>query len=154
MKLGLTKKKVCHLLYFVWIAHSRGCFTEVVLIIPNAASEGAQRVSILQNKCFEDVLKAIHEVIGCQKVARKPMLSYKLSSATQKDDSMNISTQDDWEGCLEEVEAAEKKKKGVVTVKIIVSEQVTASYLYYCFPNTGIIVHEFSPRQREEETYY
>ncbi|KIJ10237.1 hypothetical protein PAXINDRAFT_157675 [Paxillus involutus ATCC 200175] len=88
---------------------------KVVLVIPNAASEGVQQISIVQNKCFGDVLQAIHEVIGCQKVAHKPMLLYKLSSAAQKDDPMNISTQDDWDGCLEEVEVAEKKKKGVVT---------------------------------------
>jgi hypothetical protein len=61
------------------------------------------------------------------------MLSYKLSSVAQKDDPMNISTQDDWDGCLKEIGAAEKKKKGSVTVKIIVSEQVNTIISYSSF---------------------
>jgi hypothetical protein len=100
-------------------------FLEVVLLVPQAANEGAQRVSMLQQTAFAEVLQAIHETIGCQTVARKPLLSYRLSSAPQKADSINISTSEDWQGCLEEVNAAERKKKGSVSIKIIVAEQVS-----------------------------
>ncbi|KIK76754.1 hypothetical protein PAXRUDRAFT_109269, partial [Paxillus rubicundulus Ve08.2h10] len=85
---------------------------EVVLLVPQAANEGAQRISILQWTAFAKVLEVIHETIGCQNVACKPLLSYKLSTAPQKADSINISTSEDWQGCLEEVNAVERKKKG------------------------------------------
>jgi hypothetical protein len=58
-------------------------------------------------------------------VARKPLLSYKLSTATQKADVINVGSAEDWKGCLKEVNAAEKKKKGTVPVKIIIAEQAS-----------------------------
>jgi hypothetical protein len=63
--------------------------------------------------------------LGCDKVVKKPKLSYKLASATIKSDALNLCNETDWEGLLEEVSVAQKKKKGeVVPVKIIVPDQV------------------------------
>jgi hypothetical protein len=74
---------------------------------------------------FEDALEVIYETIGCVSVAKKPVLSYKLSSAPQKANPIMLGSETDWEGCLEEVAAAQAKKKGVaVPVNIIVTAQV------------------------------
>ncbi|KAH7910155.1 hypothetical protein BJ138DRAFT_1009461, partial [Hygrophoropsis aurantiaca] len=70
----------------------------------------------------------IYETLGCLKLARKPELSYKLSTATQKADAINLGSQEDWEGCVSDVAAAEKKKKGdAVPVKIIIPDQYMTS---------------------------
>jgi hypothetical protein len=68
----------------------------------------------------------IHEVIGCVTVAWKPTLSYKLSTATLKADSINLCSDSDWEGCIEDFSAAQRTKKAsgnVISVQIIVPDQ-------------------------------
>ncbi|KDQ52784.1 hypothetical protein JAAARDRAFT_210431, partial [Jaapia argillacea MUCL 33604] len=101
---------------------------EIVLLIPQALSDGTQRVTIkLCDADFKTTLDLIHETIGCKDVAQKPELSYKLSNASAKAPTFNLRVEGDWEGCLESVEQAEagKKKGGTalsVPVMIIVPE--------------------------------
>ncbi|KAJ7844722.1 hypothetical protein B0H14DRAFT_2585033 [Mycena olivaceomarginata] len=53
----------------------------IVLMVPEATSEGSQRLSMLTMTSFEDTLELIHEPIGCVSVVQKPTLAYKLSTA-------------------------------------------------------------------------
>jgi hypothetical protein len=97
--------------------------TELVLLVPQASSEGTKRVSVTLPLSFEDVLEMIHEIIGCTNVARKPALLYKLSTATQRAKPIDLCSDVDWNGCLEDVTAAEPKKENQpVPILIIVPD--------------------------------
>ncbi|KAJ7701350.1 hypothetical protein B0H14DRAFT_2648405 [Mycena olivaceomarginata] len=54
---------------------------EIVFMIPEATSDGNQRVALQSSQSFEDVVEIMHETIGCVSVTRKPTLAYKMSSA-------------------------------------------------------------------------
>ncbi|KAF8148142.1 hypothetical protein K438DRAFT_1867056 [Mycena galopus ATCC 62051] len=58
-------------------------------------------------------------------VARKPVLTYKLSNAAKSVPETSLSTDSDWKGCLEDVRQAENAKKAgtVIPVMILVTEQ-------------------------------
>jgi hypothetical protein len=88
-------------------------------------SEGTKRVSVALPLSFRDALETIYEVIGCAAVARKPTISYKLSTATQKAKPIDLCTDMDWNGCLEDVASAEIKRKGQPTpILILIPDQV------------------------------
>jgi len=114
----------------VQIHHFESRFTdvvfaiEVVLQIPQAASEGTQRKSIQLLLSYEDALEMIHKTIGCVHVHRKLVLSYKLSTSTLKSAPVNLCSESDWDGCLEEVQHVQAKRKGrtAVSVSIIVPD--------------------------------
>ncbi|KAJ7239811.1 hypothetical protein C8J57DRAFT_1086172, partial [Mycena rebaudengoi] len=74
---------------------------------------------------FSEALAAIHATVGCTDVARKPVLTYKLANATKNVPETSLSTESDWEGCLEDVRQAENAKKAgtVIPVMILVTEQ-------------------------------
>jgi hypothetical protein len=96
-----------------------------ILLVPQVKSKGLQRCSITLDATYEDTLEIIHETLGCASVAKKPQLSYKLSSASVKSDALNLCGESDWEGLLEEVAEAQKKKKGaVIPIKIIIPDQI------------------------------
>lgn len=99
---------------------------KIILLIPTASEEGAyQRVSIEPDMSYTDLLETIHEVVGCVTTTRKPLLSYRFSSSTAKSDAVMLSSQLDWDGCLEDLATAEKKKKDIsVVVKIIIKDEV------------------------------
>jgi hypothetical protein len=108
-------------------------FAEISLLIPQAASDSIQRVTINLDIPFNDVLELIHETIPCTDVTRKPELSYKLSNAPAKAAAIRLSNSEDWDGCLEtlaDAEAAKKKQRGgkdvptVVPVNIIIPDLV------------------------------
>ncbi|KAJ6474919.1 hypothetical protein C8R45DRAFT_935453 [Mycena sanguinolenta] len=63
----------------------------IVLMVPEATSEGSQRLSIKTTMSFEDALELIHETIGCVSV-------------------------DDWGGLVTDVTAKAKTKKDVSVV--------------------------------------
>jgi hypothetical protein len=95
-------------------------------LVPSAVSEGSQRVTINADTSYREALDIIYDIIGCTDVSKKPGLSYRLSSSAVKSDPINLGSSSDWDGCLEDVAAAEKKKKGVVvTVKILVPDLVS-----------------------------
>ncbi|KAF8174608.1 hypothetical protein K438DRAFT_1771460 [Mycena galopus ATCC 62051] len=52
---------------------------KIVLMVPEAATEGSQRVSLKSSVSFEDAIELMHETIGCVSVRRKPTLAYKFS---------------------------------------------------------------------------
>jgi hypothetical protein len=73
---------------------------------------------------YQEALHVIYETIGCNDVKRKPDLSYKLSDAAQKACPVGLGCDDDWGGLCEEVVDRQKKKKTMIAVSILVSEQV------------------------------
>lgn len=105
--------------------------TEIALLIPTAQKDlGAQRKSVFVTLTFPEVLKTIYDVIGCGDVRVKPVLSYKLSTATQKALPISLTSAEDWDGLLESVEADRLRKTKAaqatsVSITINVSEQVS-----------------------------
>lgn len=100
--------------------------SESILLVPSAVSEGSQRVTFNADTSYREALVIIYDIIGCTDVSKKPGLSYRLSSSAVKSDPINLGSSSDWDGCIEDVAAAEKKKKGVVvTVKILVPDLVS-----------------------------
>lgn len=102
-----------------FFAHGRGMFSfvvlsEVILLIPEVASDCIQRVSLDGDTLFEAVLQVIYETLPCIGVQRKPQLSYKLSSATAKTPAVRLANEDDWSGCLDTVMEAERHDVRVV----------------------------------------
>ena len=96
-------------------------------MIPQASSEGSKRVCLTIPLSFDEVLDVVHKIIGCADVARKPNLAWKLSTSAQKVKPIDLCSDEDWAGCLEDVAAAERKKKNqAVPVMIVVDDQVGA----------------------------
>ncbi|KAJ7330469.1 hypothetical protein DFH08DRAFT_940360 [Mycena albidolilacea] len=102
----------------------------VVLMVPEATSEGSQCLSIKTTILFEDALKLIHETIGCVSVVQKPTLTERLGglvtdvtakAKTKKDVSIVISVfPDNYMLSLcamtKKKPAAPTKKKGKMTI--------------------------------------
>ncbi|KAJ7475364.1 hypothetical protein B0H11DRAFT_2282013 [Mycena galericulata] len=91
----------------------------LTLMVPEVSSEGSQRVSIKSSMSFADAVEVMHEVIGCTSILRKPTLAYKLSTAKQKDPTVNLRTQEDWSGLITDASLKIKAKKDL-TVAIFV----------------------------------
>ncbi|KAJ7795451.1 hypothetical protein B0H14DRAFT_3554112 [Mycena olivaceomarginata] len=86
---------------------------KIVLMVPEAATEGSQRVSLKSSISFEDAIELMHETIGCVSVGRKPTLAYKFSTANKNTTTINLRTKDDWEGLVTDVLAKMKTKKDI-----------------------------------------
>jgi hypothetical protein len=97
----------------------------LVLLIPVAKTNASQRVQMPLDTSYDDALETIYDTIGCASVTRKPELTYRLSCSAAKASHINLMGSDDWDGCKEDVEAAEKKKKEKVSVNIMVPEIVS-----------------------------
>ncbi|KAJ7849675.1 hypothetical protein B0H14DRAFT_2582386 [Mycena olivaceomarginata] len=93
--------------------------TEIVFMIPEAISDGSQRVSISTMTSFDDAVELIHETIGCVSVARKPTLAYKLSTTAGKAPDINLRTGTDWDGLITDAVKKIKAKKDL-SVSILV----------------------------------
>jgi hypothetical protein len=126
-------KSVC------FFAHATKMFSfvvppEVVLLIPEVASDCIQRVSLDSDTSFDAVLQVVYETLPCIGVQRKPQLSYKLSSAPAKALAVRLANEDDWIGCLDTVTEAESlKKKRVgqtptIPISIIIPDDVSCCY--------------------------
>ncbi|KAJ7122385.1 hypothetical protein C8R44DRAFT_981519 [Mycena epipterygia] len=93
---------------------------DIVFMIPEALSNGNQRVSITSSTSFEDAVEKIHETIGCVSVSRKPTLAYKLSTSTAKVPAVNLRTNDDWAGLITDVKKKITAKKDLsVTIEVL-----------------------------------
>jgi hypothetical protein len=91
------------------------------------SSEGSKQVCLTLPLSFAEVLDIIHKIIGCANVARKPNLAWKLTTSAQKIKPIYLCSDKDWAGCLEDVTAAERKKKNqAVPIMIVVDDQVSA----------------------------
>ncbi|KAJ7847794.1 hypothetical protein B0H14DRAFT_3453499 [Mycena olivaceomarginata] len=86
---------------------------KIVFMIPEAATEGNQRVSIKSSASFDDAIELMHETIGCVAVERKPTLAYKFSTANKTASTINLRTETDWEGLMTDVLAKMKTKKDI-----------------------------------------
>jgi len=102
-----------------------GCNLEIILLIPQALSEGNQRETFTHADTYAAVLSVIHKTVECKDVICKPNLVYKLTTATQKSNPINLGLESDWEGCLESVAVAQNKKGTLIPVSIIVGKQVS-----------------------------
>ncbi|THU78503.1 hypothetical protein K435DRAFT_876565 [Dendrothele bispora CBS 962.96] len=71
---------------------------------------------------FETVLATIHDSLECTSYKILPSLSYKLESAPAKSSASRLASEDDWQICIDEVLAAQLKKKTNVKVNVLVDE--------------------------------
>jgi len=96
-------------------------------------------VTFTTQTTFVDALETIHETIGCTEVVKKPDLTYQLSIFTTKSQAISLGSQDDWEGCLDDVAIQEKKKGVKVTVNIFVPELISTSspIIKLCSPTSS-----------------
>ncbi|KAJ7832875.1 hypothetical protein B0H14DRAFT_3871832 [Mycena olivaceomarginata] len=99
----------------------------IVLMVPEATSEGSQRLPVHPTISFEDALELIHETIGCVSVVQKPTLAYKLSTAIQKSAAINLRTENDWSGLVTDVTAKAKTKKDVSVIISVFPENYMLS---------------------------
>ncbi|KAJ7834125.1 hypothetical protein B0H14DRAFT_3709688 [Mycena olivaceomarginata] len=97
----------------------------LVLMIPRAECEGSQWEVLTHATTFDDALNIIYRTVGCTDIRKKPVLIYKLSTATTKMTPISLASQANWDSCLDEVTAAKGKKK--VNVNILVMEQYLLS---------------------------
>ncbi|KAF8185362.1 hypothetical protein K438DRAFT_1766005 [Mycena galopus ATCC 62051] len=88
-----------------------------------------ERITFTHATEYSEALAVIHETIGCTNVACKPVLTYKLSTAAKGVPQMSLGTEQDWQGCLEDVRQAEDAEKAVtvIPVMILVSDQYLSS---------------------------
>jgi hypothetical protein len=96
-------------------------------MVPEATSEGSQRLPVHPTISFEDALELIHETIGCVSVVQKPTLAYKLSTAIQKSAAINLRTENDWSGLVTDVMAKAKTKKDVSVIISVFPENISPS---------------------------
>jgi hypothetical protein len=96
----------------------------VILLIPQSSGASDKRKTLSATTPYDEAISTIYETIGCERVKRKPELSYKLSDAAQKVTPVGLEGEDDWMGLCEEVVARQKKKKTTISVSILVSDQV------------------------------
>jgi len=133
--------------------HSPGDFVEVVLLIPSVSSEGARRKTLSSNTDYADALSVIYATIGCASVQKKPHLGYKFSSAAQKTQPIDLSSDDDWTGMLEDLHALQKKKKMVISVNLSVGPEAVSSFHFVCLTQSfsaSIAVHGIPSESFEE----
>ncbi|KAF7328060.1 hypothetical protein MKEN_00387100 [Mycena kentingensis (nom. inval.)] len=84
----------------------------LVLMVPRAASASNKRMTLTHDTSWDDALEALYTTIGCAAAEVAPL---------------DLGSEEDWEGCLAEVTAAELKKNAVVSVTISVPEQYMRS---------------------------
>jgi hypothetical protein len=101
-------------------------YAEIVFMVPEATSDGNQRVALDSTHSFEDAVELMHETIGCVSVARKPTLAYKMSSAGQKTPTINLRTAKDWGGLISDYTKKVKSKKDLSVTITVLPENVSA----------------------------
>ncbi|PPQ84101.1 hypothetical protein CVT24_002276 [Panaeolus cyanescens] len=85
----------------------------IPLLIPQADSDSIRRITVEWDASFDTVVSTIHWAIPCVQVALKPVLSYKLASASAKTPAVTLQSSDDWDGCrdmLKEVMFSKTKR--------------------------------------------
>ena len=90
-----------------------GCGTEISILCPYSIQPQPYTV-----RCRPlDVLKKIHECIGCQDIHQKPSLSYKINGIKGAK-KMKLDLIEDWQDLLEELLIIGKGKKDTTSVTI------------------------------------
>ncbi|KAJ7920936.1 hypothetical protein B0H13DRAFT_1867084 [Mycena leptocephala] len=87
--------------------------TKIVLMIPEAATEGCQRVSLKSSTSFDDAIEVMHETVGCVSVEGKPTLAYEFSTANKNATTINLRTEENCDGLVSDVLAKMKTKKDI-----------------------------------------
>jgi hypothetical protein len=116
---------------------------EIVLMVPEAATEGSQRVSLKPSISFEDAIELMHETIGCVSVGRKPTLAYKFSTANKNTTTINLRTKDDWEGLVTDVLAKMKTKKDIQVNISVLPENVSIPFIPFLPTVSTHLVYDF-----------
>ncbi|KAJ8092263.1 hypothetical protein PM082_024094 [Marasmius tenuissimus] len=78
-------------------------------------------------KDWEDVLEIIYGCMCCEDIPVKPPLSYRLANRTAKTLSSSLTDWADWQGCVKDMKAYQKKKNEYLTVQISTTEQYMRS---------------------------
>jgi len=128
-------------------------FVEVVLLIPSVSSEGAHHKTLSFNMDYADALSVIYTTIGCVSIQKKPHLGYKFSSAAQKTQPIDLSSDDDWTGMLEDLHTLQKKKKMVISVNLSVDPEAVSLSRFICLMQSfsaSIAVHGIPSESFEE----
>ena len=96
-------------------------------MVPDAIDEDGtnNRISVSRTTTFEELLGIIHDSIGCANVNAKLQLKYHLTDISEP--TMKLETADDFQGLLEEIISAQRKKKdgSVVKIQTIISDNVS-----------------------------
>lgn len=89
-----------------------------------------QRITVESTATCENVYENIYEAIGCQSVAKKPILKYKFAWACNAN-SMHFRQAADWETMKEDFHNVAKawKTDVMVIADIIIEEQVCFQFL-------------------------
>jgi hypothetical protein len=118
-------------------------------MIPEAATEGNQRVSIKSSASFDDAIELMHETIGCVAVERKPTLAYKFSTANKTASTINLRTETDWEGLMTDVLAKMKTKKDISINIFVLPENVSIPFI--CFSAISYLQYMVSLRAKNKK---
>jgi hypothetical protein len=112
-------------------------------MVPEAATEGSQRISLKSSFSFEDAIELMHETIGCVSVGRKSTLAYKFSTANKNATTINLHTKDDWEGLVTDVLAKMKTKKDIHVSISVLPENVSISFIHFSPTVSTNLVYDF-----------
>jgi hypothetical protein len=128
--------------------------TEIIFMIPAAATDGSQRIPMKPTVSFEDALELIHETIGCVSVERKPTLAYKFSTAKQNATKISLCTDTDWEGLVTDALAKMKTKKDI-SVEVFVLPTMSVVLVLFLFsvrcPQTNAYQYMLSLRAKNNK---
>lgn len=73
---------------------------------------------------YGSALESIYETIGCTTI-RKPKLSYRMSTAPARSDPIGLESEEDWAGCLEDVDREQGKRGSSVPVNLLIDPVVS-----------------------------
>ncbi|KAJ6478397.1 hypothetical protein C8R45DRAFT_1101803 [Mycena sanguinolenta] len=93
---------------------------QLILSVPWVSEPGNQRISFTHSTTFSDALSAIYTTVGCTDVARKPVLTYKLSNAVKSVPETSLQTDSDRKGCLQDMRQAEITKKAGTVIPVMI----------------------------------
>ncbi|KAF8127320.1 hypothetical protein K438DRAFT_1790027 [Mycena galopus ATCC 62051] len=84
---------------------------KILFMILEATTDSSYHVSLSSTVFFDDAIEAIHKTIGCVNVERKPMLTYKVLTANKNTITINLCTDNDRDGLVDDWLAKMKTKK-------------------------------------------
>ncbi|THU78448.1 hypothetical protein K435DRAFT_876621 [Dendrothele bispora CBS 962.96] len=96
----------------------------IILVIPSIV-DGLNDKKMFDNVDevdFDTVLATIHESLECTSYKVLPELSYKLEGAPAKSSASRLSSEVDWQICVDDALAAQIKKKTNVKVNVLVDQ--------------------------------
>jgi hypothetical protein len=107
--------------------------TDIVVFVPSGFYAGEHRLSFSVALEWPDVLRGLHEAIGCSRedVLLKPELQWKFQGKNRaKTLQLNDSTH--WDDLKSEVRYDRGKKKAQSRIDIIIADKVS-SFFFFCY---------------------